>query len=96
MGWHEEDTEAGVRFAASPASVEGYEGRGVEGAAYRPRAGYLFRDEAGDTLVDYFSDILGFGFSRIQSSWRCPSLQRSLRRACSRASTGPPRAPRRR
>jgi hypothetical protein len=38
-----------VRFAASPGAVEGYEGRRVEGAAYRPPAGYLFRDEAGDT-----------------------------------------------
>lgn len=49
MGWHQGDTEDGVRFAALPDAVEGYQGRGVEGAAYRPRAGYLFRDEAGAT-----------------------------------------------
>lgn len=49
MGWHQGDTEGGVRFAALPDAVEGYEGRGVEGAAYRPRADYLFRDESGAT-----------------------------------------------
>ncbi len=48
MGWHQGDTDGGVRFAASPHAVEGYEGRGVEGAAYRPPAGHLFTDEAGD------------------------------------------------
>jgi hypothetical protein len=47
MGWEQGDTEGGVRFAASPEAVEGYENRGVEGTAYRHRAGYLFRDEAG-------------------------------------------------
>lgn len=49
MGWHQRDPEGGVRFAASPGAVEGYEGRRVEGAAYRPPAGYLFTDEAGAT-----------------------------------------------
>ena len=49
MGWHQGDTEGGVRFAASPDTVEGYEGRGVEGVAYRPPAGYLFKDDAGAT-----------------------------------------------
>ena len=47
MGPHQEDTDSGLRFAAPPDSVEGYGGRGVDGAAYRPPAGYLFRDEAG-------------------------------------------------
>ena len=47
MGWHQGDTDGGVRFAALPDAVEGYEGRGVEGAAYRPRAGHLFRDGSG-------------------------------------------------
>jgi hypothetical protein len=49
MSWHQGDGEGGVRFAAPPEAVEGYDGRGVEGAAYCPPAGYLFRDEAGDT-----------------------------------------------
>ena len=49
MGWHQSDAEGGVRFAAPSEAVEGYEGRGVEGAAYHPPAGYLFRDKAGDT-----------------------------------------------
>ena len=49
MGWHQGDAEGGVRFAAPPDAVEGYDGLGVEGAAYRPRAGYLFRDESGAT-----------------------------------------------
>lgn len=48
MGPHQEDTDGGLRFAAPPDSVEGYGGRGVDGAAYRPPAGYLFRDEEGD------------------------------------------------
>ncbi|BCW35433.1 hypothetical protein StoSoilA2_14890 [Arthrobacter sp. StoSoilA2] len=49
MGPHQGDTDGGVRFAAPPDSVEGYGGRGVDGAAYRPPGGYLFRDNAGDT-----------------------------------------------
>ncbi|YCH09710.1 hypothetical protein ACTAQJ_09150 [Arthrobacter sp. alpha11c] len=49
MGPHQDHTDGGLRFAAPPDSVEGYGGRGVDGAAYRPPAGYLFRDEAGDT-----------------------------------------------
>jgi hypothetical protein len=49
MGWNQGQAEGGLRFAASPDTVQGYEGRGVEGAAYRPPAGYLFRDVSGDT-----------------------------------------------
>jgi hypothetical protein len=49
MGWDQGQPDGGLRFAASPDAVEGYEGRGVEGAAYRPPAGHLFRDEAGNT-----------------------------------------------
>jgi hypothetical protein len=33
----------------TPDAVEGYGGRGVDGAAYCPPAGCLFRDKAGDT-----------------------------------------------
>ena len=36
MGWNQGDKEGGLRFAASPDDVEGYDGRGVEGAAYSP------------------------------------------------------------
>ena len=49
MVWHQKDGEGGVRFAAPPDSVEGYGGRGVDGAAYSSSAGYLFNDKAGDT-----------------------------------------------
>ena len=49
MGPHRDDFDGGLRFAAPPDSVEGYGGRGVDGAAYRPPGGYLFRDKAGDT-----------------------------------------------
>jgi len=49
MSWHQGDGEGGIRFAAPPEVVEGFHGRGVDGAAYFPRAGYLFTDEAGDS-----------------------------------------------
>lgn len=38
---------AGLRFSAAPANVEGYDGRGVDGIAYRPPGGYLFKDKSG-------------------------------------------------
>ena len=37
----------GLRFAAAPATVEGYGGLGVDGIAYRPPGGYLFKDKSG-------------------------------------------------
>jgi hypothetical protein len=49
MSWHQGDAEGGVRFAAPPDAVEGYDGRGVDGAAYCRPAGCLFKDKAGDT-----------------------------------------------
>jgi hypothetical protein len=49
MTWHQGEAAGGIRFAAPPEAVEGYDGRGVEGAVYLPPAGYLFRDDAGDT-----------------------------------------------
>src|SRR5690349_16403057 len=49
MGPHQENADGGLRFAAAQASVEGYGGRGVDGEAYRPPDGFLFRDEAGNT-----------------------------------------------
>lgn len=49
MGWHQGGADGGVRFTALPGAVEGYDGRLVEGAAYCPPGGYLFRDEAGVT-----------------------------------------------
>ena len=49
MGWHQGEADGGVRFTAPPGAVEGYDGRRVEGAAYCPPEGYLFRDEAGVT-----------------------------------------------
>lgn len=61
MGWHQGDAGGGVRFAAPPEAVEGYDGRGVEGAAYRPRAGYLFRDGAGATWWIIFQVAPGPG-----------------------------------
>lgn len=61
MGWHQGDTDGGVRFVASPDAVEGYGGRGVEGAAYRPPAGSLFRDAAGATWWIIFQISPGSG-----------------------------------
>jgi hypothetical protein len=64
MAWHQGDTEGGVRFAAPQEAVEGYEGRGVEGPVYHPRAGYLFRDEAGATwwiIFQIYSDSRSHG-----------------------------------
>jgi hypothetical protein len=49
MRWDEAPEERGrVRFAAAAGSVEGYGGRGVNGRALHPTAGYLFPDPAGD------------------------------------------------
>lgn len=47
MTGHREHKVAGLRFAATPDAVEGYSGRGVDGTAYRPPGGYLFRDYSG-------------------------------------------------
>jgi hypothetical protein len=48
MSWHQWDAEGGVRFAAPPEAVDGYQGLGVDGVAYMPAGGYLFTDAAGD------------------------------------------------
>jgi hypothetical protein len=62
MRWDDGDAQAGIRFSASADAVEGYDGRGVEGLAFTPRAGYLFRDEAGDTWWIIFQPFSGSGF----------------------------------
>jgi hypothetical protein len=49
---------AGLRFAAAPEDVEGYDGRGVDGIAYRPPGGYLFRDKSGGTWWIIFHEFL--------------------------------------
>lgn len=66
MSWHQGDGEGGVRFAAPPDSVEGYDGRGVDGAAYFPRGGYLFADDAGDPWWVIFQISPGTGPRRSQ------------------------------
>ncbi|MDQ0634300.1 hypothetical protein QFZ40_002209 [Arthrobacter pascens] len=50
-----------MRFVARPEAVEGYEGRGVDGAVYRPPAGSLFRDESGATWWIIFQASPGSG-----------------------------------
>jgi len=42
------DGPSGVQYMALPGAVAGYGDRGVEGAAYGSRGGYLFRDNSGD------------------------------------------------
>jgi hypothetical protein len=66
MSWHQGDGEGGVRFAAPPEAVEGYDGRGVDGAAYFPRSGYLFADDAGDPWWIIFQISPGTGSRRAQ------------------------------
>lgn len=66
MHWQDGQAEAGIRFSASADSVEGYGGRGVEGTAFAPRAGYLFRDEAGDTWWIIFQPFSDSGLHRDQ------------------------------
>ncbi|MHC6593459.1 hypothetical protein [Arthrobacter sp. C152] len=49
MRWDEKPEDRGrVRFAASAESVEGYGGRGLNGRALHPKAGYLFPDRYGE------------------------------------------------
>lgn len=48
MRWDDVGAEAGTRFSASADAVEGYGGRGVDGTAFHPASGYLFRDQDGD------------------------------------------------
>jgi hypothetical protein len=59
MRWHDVDGAGGVRFAAEPKEVVGYRGRGVEGAAYLPRGGILFKDAAGDPWWVIFQESPG-------------------------------------
>lgn len=49
---------AGLRFAAAPAEVEGYGGRGVDGVAYRPPGDYIFKDQSGGTWWIIFHEFL--------------------------------------
>ena len=62
MRWDDGDAEAGIRFSASADAVEGYGGHGVDGIAFAPRSGYLFRDEAGDTWWVIFQPFSDSGF----------------------------------
>ncbi|WP_324642911.1 hypothetical protein [Pseudarthrobacter sp. LT1] len=49
MRWDEEAADRGrVKFAASADAVEGYGGRGLNGRALHPVAGYTFPDQDGD------------------------------------------------
>lgn len=49
MRWDEVPEDRGrVRFAAAAGAVEGYGGRGLNGRALHPAAGYLFPDEDGE------------------------------------------------
>ena len=57
MTGNREHRAAGLRFAATPEAVEGYSGRGVDGTAYRPPGGYLFRDQAGDNWWIIFQEL---------------------------------------
>jgi hypothetical protein len=59
MSWRDVDGADGVRFAAEPKEVVGYQGRGVEGAAYLPRGGILFKDAAGDPWWVIFQESPG-------------------------------------
>lgn len=56
--------EAGLRFAATPEAVEGYGGRGVDGTAYRPPAGYLFQDRTGGQWWIIFQEFPHAGSRR--------------------------------
>jgi hypothetical protein len=66
MRWDDAGAEAGTRFSASADAVEGYGGRGVDGTAFLPRAGYLFRDEAGGTWWVIFQALPDSGLHRDQ------------------------------
>lgn len=49
MRWDEVPEDRGrVRFAAAADAVEGYGGRGLNGTALHPAAGYLFPDQDGE------------------------------------------------
>jgi len=49
MRWDEVPEDRGrVRFAAAAEAVEGYGGRGLNGRALHPAAGYLFPDQDGE------------------------------------------------
>jgi hypothetical protein len=48
MRWDESPEDRGrVKFSAAAGSVEGYGGRGINGRALHPAAGYLFPDREG-------------------------------------------------
>lgn len=56
MSW---DDAGGVRFDAPAHAVVGYQGRGVDGAAYLPPTGILFVDAAGDPWWIIFQESAG-------------------------------------
>lgn len=59
MNWRDVDGAGGVRFAAPPEDVVGFQGRGVDGTAYLPRGGILFLDAAGDPWWVIFQESPG-------------------------------------
>jgi len=66
MRWDNGGAETGTKFSAAADAVEGYGGRGVDGTAFLPRAGYLFRDEAGGTWWVIFQPLPHSGLHRDQ------------------------------
>jgi hypothetical protein len=62
MRWDDGNAEGRIRFSASAHAVEGYGGRGVDGMAFAPRAGYLFRDHADNTWWIVFQPYSDPGF----------------------------------
>jgi hypothetical protein len=56
MTGYREDRGTGLRFAATPDAVHGYGGRGIDGTAYRPPGGYLFRDQSGNNWWIIFQE----------------------------------------
>ncbi len=59
MAWHDVHGEGGVRFAAPSEEVVGYQGRGVDGAAYLLSGGLLFMDADGDPWWVIFQESPG-------------------------------------
>ncbi|WP_255770582.1 hypothetical protein [Pseudarthrobacter sulfonivorans] len=66
MSWHDVDGAGEVRFAAPPEEVAGFQGRGVDGAAYLPRDGIVFVDSAGDPWWVIFQETPGVYARRSQ------------------------------
>ncbi|GAA1788813.1 hypothetical protein GCM10009712_40180 [Pseudarthrobacter sulfonivorans] len=66
MSWRDVGGEGGVRFDAPAYEVVGYQGRGVDGAAYLPSAGIVFLDAAGDPWWIIFQESPGVDSRRAQ------------------------------